>query len=123
MGRYPYKLWLYLIMLFAFPTFANAQCIEGTRTLTSYIKAERLLSLPQPQLDWFVAGYVHGLLTSPLAGAPEECTTRIYECIRGRSSAQLGAIVRKHVQENPENWDNGAGGTLWQALLASCLKQ
>lgn len=86
-----------------------------------YATGERLVEMPDLQLESYVAGIADALLATPLIGVSADCENHMYRCIEGRSVPQLTAIVRKYINENPDRWHDGANALVYRALILPCV--
>lgn len=78
--------------------------------------------MSEAESNMFVTGVVSGILLAPAFGSPAKCTKHISDCLVGKSNFQLGAIVRKYIQDNPEQWDWGCNFLAMSAIQSMCFK-
>ena len=80
-------------------------CSTGTVPINvGYMTNEECRALPTGTLEFYMVGFVNGLYMSPALGAPSECLQSLGGCFVGVSSTQLGAVMRKWLDENPQRW-------------------
>jgi hypothetical protein len=82
---------------------------------------EEWLAAKEPAARAYVRGYINGLFMSVVIGADETCLDKIADCIEGKTDRQMAAILRKYLNDHPEEWHLPLAMTTYQALTASCL--
>jgi len=53
----------------------------------------------------YSSGYLDGVLSSVLLGAPPDRIERVSACLQGMTNGQLSAVIEKYVSSHPERWD------------------
>jgi len=66
-------------------------------------------------------GLVDGLFLAPFLNAPKPGPISNAEgCLEHKTDGQLRAILKKHLDDYPERWDQGAHILFFQALAGFC---
>ena len=68
----------------------------------------------------YMMGIVDGLFVSPFLGAPDQRLKPLNQCLGGVTSTQLGATLKKWLDENPEYWHYGCHIAAIRALRQIC---
>ena len=68
----------------------------------------------------YLTGLFDGFLAAEFFGAPDGRVTQVNGCLKGKTNAQLHAIVAKYLRERPERWDEPMSVLTFNALNTSC---
>ena|ERR1035437_7930529 len=68
----------------------------------------------------FAAGFVDGLLSSGLLGAPNDQITTLQSCVVGMTGPQVAAIIEKYTVAHPEEWHLSLTQNGFQAIGQAC---
>jgi len=111
-----------IVLLFMVVDPASACKIGGpVRIQNGFGTGEEWLAAKESAARAYVRGYINGLFMSAVIGAQESCLDRIAGCIEGKTDRQMAAILRKYLNDHPEEWHLPLAMTTYQALTASCL--
>jgi hypothetical protein len=83
----------------------------------------QLNNLDDADLAFYAAGFADGWLSGMLIGASEQCHDKVTSCLAGRKAPQLGAMLRKHLRDNPAEWHKAGGVLVYQAIFMACLNK
>jgi hypothetical protein len=104
---------------------AQASCDPGISTpdtLTSFGTGQSLLQADAQQRREYIAGFINGLTMAEVMGAPASCIQPFTRCLKGKSDAQLAAVLEKYIRERPEEWDVPAALISYNAFHEMCKK-
>lgn len=68
----------------------------------------------------YLMGLWDGFLFSTAFAGDETDVKTLAACLRGWSNQQLLAVVKKYMEEHPENWAHPMNWILWKALPKTC---
>lgn len=103
----------------------QARCgpeISTPDTLTSFGTGQSLLQADAQERRKYIGGFISGLTMAEVLGAPASCIQPFTRCLKGKSDAQLAAVLEKHIRERPEEWDVPAAFLSYNALHEMCKK-
>lgn len=74
----------------------------------------------EDERSYYLAGLWDGLLAAPLFGADEKLSESFHQCLLQFKTAQLLAIVDKHLADHPVQWQQDMQALALSALRESC---
>ena len=99
-----------------------AGCPAGSevRIHNGFMTGAEFLEQPEGYQRGYAAGFLNGLLISPFAGGSERCVSHYGQCLESTTDAQLAAVIRRWLNENPERWHEGSHIASWLAIRRMC---
>jgi len=96
---------------------------EGVLIHNGFLTGKDYLEMSSSQQKAYAAGVTNGMLLAPLFGAPKERLTWFESCVTGMTDIQVGAILKKYLENNPGRWHESSHITMYSAMLNACSKQ
>lgn len=90
-----------------------------------FLTGDKYLKMTERRQADYAMGIVDGFMTSTLFGAKENMVRGFSTCLERMTSDQLAAIIRKHLNDNPQVWHHQLNVEVHNAFLEVCpaLKQ
>jgi len=85
-----------------------------------FVDGNTFLAWPEDRQEKYAVGLVDGMLLAPLFGAPKAKLHWLERCIAGMTGAQVAAMVRVDLKNNPGQWHRSVHTSIYRAMLDAC---
>lgn len=111
-------------VLFAvWATPAVAACDVGTVSVgNGFRKGDALVHLSEGALMSYVEGSIDSAVGAMMYGGNLECASASKACVEGKTNGQLAAMVRKYLNDHPEQWHLQGSIIIYNAIFGPCFK-
>jgi hypothetical protein len=86
----------------------------------SLMTGQKYLALSETHRTAYVVGLVDGISVGLAFDASEARVDALHQCLVGRSTSQMGAILSKYIQDRPDRWHEGAHMLFYSRMLELC---
>ncbi len=102
---------------------AQAECKAPERAFVrnGFLTAEDIQKMSQPESIRYIEGFVNGLYSSAILGAPAECISMAVHCMPEKMS-EFREALSAYIDQHPEERTTSAVQVTFEALMRSCLK-
>lgn len=116
------KFWcLAVVIALCLVQSAEASCPEDQVIIRNgFLSGTECMLVPEGTLQYYMMGFVNGILMSPMWNASRSCLQPLADCLTRMSNVQLEAVMRKWLKENPERWHEGCHILAYSALQEMC---
>jgi hypothetical protein len=110
-----------ILGVFSISTAQNS----AVKPRAGFLNGEKYLALAAPERLAYAVGFINGVIVVPQdlkTGTPSSAVAELFPpaCLDTMSGAQVAEIIRKYVQDHPENWDQVLSQLSWNALVDAC---
>lgn len=109
--------WILAVLCMTHPSFAVDEVVE---IRNSIVDGNTFLGWPEDRQEMYSMGLLDGMLLAPLFGAPKAKMKWLERCITGMTGAQLAAMMRVDLKNNPGQWHRSVHSSMYRAMLDAC---
>ena len=90
------------------------------QNITGATTGQNWLDLAELDQSAYIMGFIDGLSAGPFLGSTPDCIEKVWRCVQGKTGRQMAAMVRKHLNDNPDRWQYAVSGQAFAALVGTC---
>jgi hypothetical protein len=105
-------------------TSAAATCGGNVVSVgNGFRNGEALVHMSDHDLGFYVEGSIDAVQGAMLFGATLACFSAINACIANKTNEQLAAMVRKYLNDHPDQWHMGGPIIIYDAIFRECISR